>query len=348
MNRILLLLENKKNRDLLAAWLSMHYKVVADAEHALEQPFDVCIVDGPTLDRVWQQVQARKEREQPVFLPFVLITQLRTVDMVTRYLWQTVDELICLPIEKVELQARVEVLLRARRLSLELKLRTEDLESFFHALTHDLRSPLRAIRGFAEALAEDEGDRLSERGKHYVETIQRASVQMQELIDALVGFARLGREDLQLQQVELQAVIERCLRDVQEDIQAKQAQVSIKSPLPAVRAQSVLLKMALTNLLSNALKFVASGVRPEVTICAAVVQEVCRVQVQDNGIGIDLRNQPHLFTPFRQLHGAEEYPGIGLGLATVRKAVEMMGGRVGVVSVPGQGSSFWIELPSSR
>ena len=171
---------------------------------------------------------------------------------------------------------------------------------------------------------------------------------MQELIDALVGFARLGREDLQLQQVELQAVLESCLRDVQEDIQARQAQVSITSPLPVVRAQPVLLKMALTNLLSNALKFVARGVQPEVTICAAEEQEVCRIQVQDNGIGIDLRNQPHLFTPFRQLHGAEEYPGIGLGLATVRKASEMMGGRVGVVSVPGQGSSFWIELSSSR
>ena len=159
MNRILLLLENKKNRDLLATWLSLHYEMVAEAEHALEQPFDVCIVDGPTLDRVWQQIQARKEREQPVFLPFVLITSLSTVDMVTRYLWQTIDELIGLPIEKVELQARVEVLLRARRLSLELKLRNEDLESFFHALTHDLRSPLRAIMGFAEALVEDEGAR---------------------------------------------------------------------------------------------------------------------------------------------------------------------------------------------
>jgi signal transduction histidine kinase len=106
--------------------------------------------------------------------------------------------------------------------------------------------------------------------------------------------------------------------------------------------------MALTNLLSNALKFVARGVRPEVTIYAAVVQEVSRIQIQDNGIGIDLRNQAHLFTPFEQLHGPEEYPGIGLGLATVRKAVEMMGGRVGVVSVPGQGSNFWIELPTSR
>ena len=161
-------------------------------------------------------------------------------------------------------------------------------------------------------------------------------------------FRSLGREDLPLQPVELQEVIESCLRDMQEDIQAMQAQVSITSPLPVVRAQPVLLEMALSNLLSNALKFVARGVRPEVTICATMVQEVCRIQVEDHGIGIDLENQRNLFTPFGQLHGAEEYPGIGLGLANVRKAVELMGGRVGVVSVPGQGSNFWIELSSNR
>src|SRR6185312_12982302 len=153
MSRVLFLLENKKNRDLLAAWLGMRYEVVLpDSEPNLDAPFDLCLIDGPMLDRTWRQVQTKKMLEQPVFLPFVLITTRKDVDMVTRHLWQSTDELILAPIEKVELQARVEILLRTRRLSLDLKLRNEDLESFFHAMTHDLRAPLRAITGFTEAL----------------------------------------------------------------------------------------------------------------------------------------------------------------------------------------------------
>src|SRR5437763_1991459 len=102
MSRILLLLDNKKNSDLLAEWLGMRYEVVqSHDEQGLNKPFDLCLVDGLTLDRVWKQVQARKAIEQPVFLPFVLVTSRKDVDMVTRHLWQATDELILAPIEKV-------------------------------------------------------------------------------------------------------------------------------------------------------------------------------------------------------------------------------------------------------
>lgn len=346
MSRILLLLDNKKNCDLLAKSLETRYEVVPpDGGHGLNKPFDLCLVDGPMLDRVWVQVQTRKAIEQPVFLPFVLITSRKDVDMVTRHLWQTTDELILAPIERVELQARVEVLLRARRLSLELKLRNEDLESFFHAMTHDLRAPLRAIAGFAEALFEDEAASLSEKSKHYLETIQTATEQMRELIDGLIGFSRLGRDELQLQDVDLQLLVENCLRTLQQDIQSRNAQVIIDRGLPVVRANPTLLKIALVNLLSNAVKFVAPGVQPSLMLSVQAISEVCcRIDVQDNGIGIASEDQLRLFAPFVQLHGIEEYPGVGLGLATVRKAVELMGGRVGLESAPGEGSTFWIEL----
>lgn len=349
MSRILLLLDNKKNRDLLAAWLEMRYEVVLhDGEPSLNTLFDLCLLDGPTLDRIWKQVQARKAMEQPVFLPFVLITTRKDVDVVTRHLWQTTDELILVPIEKVELQARVEILLRARRLSLELKLRNEDLESFFHAMTHDLRAPLRAIGSFAEALSKDEAASLSGKGKHYLETIQMATEHMRELIDALIGFSRLGRDEIQLQEVDLQLISKSCLRTLQQEIQHRNAQVTLDRGLPVVRANPTLLKMALVNLLSNALKFVAPGVQPKVILSAQAPGAVCRIEVQDNGIGIAPEDQPRLFTPFVQLHGIEEYLGIGLGLATVRKAVELMGGRVGLESSPGRGSTFWIELNAAN
>ncbi|TMD62223.1 MAG: hypothetical protein E6I91_16650 [Chloroflexi bacterium] len=345
MSRILLLLENKKNRDLLAEWLEMHYEVVLpDGVQGLDTLFDLCLVDGPTLDRVWKQVQARKATEQPVFLPFVLITSRKDVDMVTRHLWRTTDELILAPIEKVELQARVEILLRARRFSLELKLRNEDLASFFNAMTHDLRAPLRAMAGFAEALSEDEAASLSGKGKHYLAMIQMATGHMRELVDALIDFSRLGRDEIQLQDVDLELISESRLRSLQQEIHSSNAQVILSEGLPVVRANPTLLKIALVNLLSNALKFVAPGVQPGVILSAETRGAVCRIEIQDNGIGIALKDQSHLFTPFVQLHGIEEYPGIGLGLATVRKAVELMGGRVGLKSSPGKGSTFWIEL----
>ncbi|HEU5381541.1 MAG TPA: HAMP domain-containing sensor histidine kinase [Ktedonobacteraceae bacterium] len=348
MNRVLLLLENKKNRDLLAEWIETRYEAVPfDGEPDLNAPFDLCLIDGPTLDRTWRQVQIRKRLEQPIFLPFVLITTRKDADMVTRHLWQTVDELILAPIEKVELQARAEVLLRARRLSLDLKLRNEDLESFFHAMTHDLRAPLRVVAGFTEALAEDEAASLSQQGQHYLATIQTATGQMQELIDALIGFSRLGRDELPLQEVDLGLVCEKCLQALQQEICEKDAHILLSGEFPHVQANPHLLKMALTNLLSNACKFTAPGVQPQVVLRTQVQGGMCRIEVQDTGIGIEPEDQARLFTPFVQLHGVEEYPGMGLGLATARKAVTLMGGRMGLRSSPGQGSTFWIDLKTA-
>lgn len=137
MSRILLFLEQTENRRLLKEWLEIHYQVLLgdtqvqarDAVPLLDQPFDLCIVDGVALDHLWEWVLARKKVEQPVFLPFLLITPHTDVKMVTRHLWQSVDELITKPIEKLELQARVEILLRSRQLSLQLKHTNEQLQN---------------------------------------------------------------------------------------------------------------------------------------------------------------------------------------------------------------------------
>jgi signal transduction histidine kinase len=105
-----------------------------------------------------------------------------------------------------------------------------------------------------------------------------------------------------------------------------------------------LLKIALTNLFSNAIKFVPEGVQPEITVSTSVRQDLCRIVVDDNGIGISDEDQQRIFMPFVRLYSEQDFPGIGLGLPSVRKAVELMGGRVGVESKPGRGSRFWIEL----
>ncbi|WP_246162823.1 hypothetical protein [Brasilonema sennae] len=127
MSVILIFVEQSENRRLLAEWLGISYKVVVPdslvqagkAMPLLDEPFDLCILDGPALDHLWEWVQARKHKEQPVFLPFLLITIRSDVKLLTRHLWQSIDELIAKPIEKLELQARIEMLLRSRRLSLQ-------------------------------------------------------------------------------------------------------------------------------------------------------------------------------------------------------------------------------------
>jgi signal transduction histidine kinase len=252
--------------------------------------------------------------------------------------------LIRIPIEKLELQARVEILLRTRQLSQELKLRNEDLESFFHVMTHDVRAPLRAITSFTQLLQEEEAWRMGERGRRDLSLIQSATVQMQNIIDGLLAFARVERGNHQIQPVSLDHIIHICLQQLQHEISEQQAQIVVGESLPEVQGNGILLTLALTNLLSNALKFRRTDVSPVITLRAETCGQTCRLSIEDNGIGIPFEDQQRLFQPFVQLHSEEVYEGVGLGLATVRKAVELMGGRSGVTSTPGQGSIFWIEL----
>jgi len=185
---------------------------------------------------------------------------------------------------------------------------------------------------------------MGAQGRQDLGSIESAAVQMQETIDGLVDFARVGRHDRQIQPVSLEHLVHRCLRHLQPEIEQRQAQIIISERLPDVQGVPVLLTLALTNLLSNALKFISPGGRPVVTIRATTSQQLCRLEIEDNGIGIPLKDQQRLFQPFVQLHGVEVYEGLGLGLATVRKAVELMNGRTGIISTVGKGSIFWIEL----
>src|SRR5579885_635804 len=349
MDRILLLLDHKTNRALLSNWLELRYDVVCHNHDAtLQTPFDLCLIDGPALDRYWKEVRECKAAEDPAFLPVILITSHREVELLTRHLWKTVDELIRIPIEKLELQARVEILLRARHLSCELKRRNEDLQSFFHAMTHDIRAPLRVIKSFAQLLQEEEALRMGAQGKQDLKRIQSAAAQMQEIINGLLAFARVEYGNQQTKPVSLEQQVQTCLQYLQHEIEQSEAQITVRGDLPMVQGNAILLTLALTNLVSNALKFVAPGRRPVILVRAVTSPQSCRLEIEDNGIGIPSADQQQLFQPFVQLHSKEIYEGVGLGLATIRKAVELMGGRVGVTSHLGQGSIFWMELRTAE
>ena len=347
MSRILLLLENKKNRDLLTSFLGIHHMIITLAEDTnLDVAFDLCLIDVAYLERLQKAVQERKDRERSAFLPVALVTAQRDPDPKAGHLWHIIDEVISTPIEKTELQKRVETLLRTRQLSLELRTKNEDIESFMHAMSHDLRAPLRAITGFTDALFEDASDQLDMQNLSYLSRVRSASQEMRELIDSLLNFSRIGRSEIELIPVSVEIILDDCIHSLEPEIQARQAEIAIVPTSEQVLANPTLLKMVLTNLLTNALKFVPQHVTPHITVTTSCTAHVCSIAVQDNGIGISDENQRRLFTPFTRLHGVEEFPGVGLGLATVRKAAEMMDGHVDIQSIVGEGSTFIVELRS--
>ncbi|MBZ8179142.1 PAS domain S-box protein [Oscillatoria salina] len=237
---------------------------------------------------------------------------------------------------------------RVQQRTQQLEELNQELAAFAYSVSHDLRAPLRAMQGFSIALLEDYGDRLDELGQNYAHRIVNAAARMDNLIQDLLAYSRLGRTDIKLQRVNLQVAIAQVLSELESELQAQQAQVKVEQPLGFVIANSRILQQILLNLLTNALKFVPPEVPPQVRIRTEEKNDRLYLWVEDNGIGIAPEHQERIFRVFERLHGVETYPGTGIGLAIVRKGIERLGGSCGVKSILGQGSRFWLSLPKSE
>lgn len=242
-----------------------------------------------------------------------------------------------LPDYALELEQRV-----AERTA-QLQETNQELEAFSYTISHDLRAPLRTMQGFAQALQEDYTDKLDSVGQEYIQYITEGAVQMDTLIADFLAYSRLSRAQIQMQKVDLTSVVEEALKQLQEQL----AQVTVAKPLPLVMAHRSTLVQIVTNLLSNAMKFVQPGIQPKLQIYAEEQQYWIQLSIVDNGIGIAPEHQERIFRVFERLHGVEIYPGTGIGLAIVRKGLERMNGRSGVESQLGTGSRFWIALPKA-
>ncbi|MBD2199699.1 MULTISPECIES: PAS domain S-box protein [Calothrix] len=220
----------------------------------------------------------------------------------------------------------------------------QELKRFAYSVSHDLRSPLRAIRGLIEALVEDNGDRLDELGHEYARHIADSAQRMDRLIQDLLAYSRLSQTEIQLQIVDLTTLVSEILQQLEPERQAKQAEITVTQPLPQVIAQRTILTQVLINLLTNSLKYVATGVKPQIEVWTEKRQDWVRIWIADNGIGIEPEFQERIFGVFERLHSSDTYSGTGVGLAIVQKGIERLGGRVGVESELGKGSRFWLEL----
>lgn len=220
----------------------------------------------------------------------------------------------------------------------------DGLEIFSYSVSHDLRSPLRSMQGLSQALLEDYSDRLDETGKLYAQEISASAQQADQLVSDLLDYGRLSRAEIVNQPLNLTELVSTVLQQMQSDLQARQAVVTVDTPLPEVMGHRLTLIQALVNLLNNAVKFVPQDRQPQVHVWAELRSGWVRLWIEDNGIGIAPEYHELIFQAFERLHTRQAYPGTGVGLAIVRKGAERMGGRVGVESALGQGSRFWLEL----
>ncbi len=219
-----------------------------------------------------------------------------------------------------------------------------ELQSFAYSVAHDLRAPLRAMRGFSQALMQDYATRLDDTGLDYLQRIARAAVCMDDLIEDLLAYAKLGQEEVPLSSVSLDAVADVARDQVSALMRETSGTIAMEESLPVVRGNLTVLIQVLVNLFSNALKFTQPGVAPVVRIWSEQDGYVVRTWVEDNGIGIAPEHHARVFEVFQRLHGVGQYEGTGIGLAVVRKGVERMGGKVGMESQLGKGCRFWFEL----
>jgi len=245
-----------------------------------------------------------------------------------------------------QLNADLEERVRERTRSLEDSM--SELESFAYTVAHDLRAPLRAIHTLGQMLFEEASSKLSPSEREFLTQMIDAGARMDALITDLLSYSRIGRQESSLEALSLEALTDRVLRDLQSDLKQRAAEIQVERPLPHVTGHSLLLSQAVSNLVLNAVKFVPPGSAPRVRIRAdAAADGRVRLWIEDNGIGIAPEFQGKLFRVFERLHSRDEYPGTGIGLAIVRRALERMNGSTGVESAVGRGSRFWIELPAA-
>ena len=246
--------------------------------------------------------------------------------------------------EKIrELNADLERRVRERTAKLEEALR--ELEAFSYTVAHDLRAPLRAMKGFGDLVLEDAGGRLDPEQRDYLRRVTQGASQMDALVRDLLAYSRLSRGGLKAERVDLAALIQEVALRMASELRDQRAQLVVEGGIPDVLGHAESLQQVVTNLLSNAAKFVPPGGAARIRVAAQTRDTWVRLTVEDNGIGIAPEYQERIFHVFERLHRPELYPGTGIGLAIVHRAIQKMGGRVGVESELGKGSRFWFELP---
>lgn len=233
--------------------------------------------------------------------------------------------------------------LKQRQLAEDLQSANQDLESFSSSVAHDLRGPLRAIGGFSDLITRNYSRKLGTEGRELFAHIQHAAQHMNDMIDALLRLARVSRADLYTRSVDLSALAEKIRQAIEAETPQRKIDWKIAQGI-VVQGDKKLLEIALGNLLRNACKFTGNSTRARIAFGVEERAGQPTLFVKDNGAGFDMKYADKLFTPFKRLHNKDEFPGIGIGLATVQRIVQRHGGRIWAEGKKDEGAAFYWTL----
>jgi light-regulated signal transduction histidine kinase (bacteriophytochrome) len=258
---------------------------------------------------------------------------------------ELLNELRAEVIERQQAEQRAQELNKGlQQAIMEVKAVNRELEAFSYSVSHDLRAPLRGIDAFSQALLEDCQDQLGTTGQDYLRRIRSATQRMGHLIDDMLNLSRVTRSDMHKESVDLSRLASRLCTDLQQTDPERPAEFKIPKELLA-NGDTRLLQVVLDNLLNNAWKFTAPQPHPKIEL-GSIIQAngVLAYFVRDNGVGFDMTFVDKLFRPFQRLHGMNEFPGNGIGLATVQRIIHRHGGQVWAEGQLNQGTTFYFTL----
>ena len=310
-----------------------------------------------TLDNRTQAFTARQERRLELATQassrtalqaatFVLIATLALLLGAGVLAFVITEERQRLEVRDVEARAALEVADARAALVRELERKNRELEAFSYSVSHDLRAPLRAMAGFSHALLEDYSGRLDEPGRDYLRRISLAARRMGDLIDALLQLSRVERAELHRSRINLSDVARAAVAELQRGQPDRHVDVAIEDNL-ITHADAHLMRVALDNLFDNAWKFTANTSQPSVSFHGDERGDDTVFVVKDNGAGFDMTYADKLFKPFQRLHLPTEFPGTGIGLATVHRIVERHGGRVWADATVSGGTAIYFSIPTT-
>jgi light-regulated signal transduction histidine kinase (bacteriophytochrome) len=272
--------------------------------------------------------------------------------------WQETVRLRSKPWQRAEIEAAnglrtaiVDIVLRQAEelaaISSKLAASNRELEAFSYSVSHDLRAPFRHIVGYAELLKKFEGEKISERGERFIETIIESAISAGTLVDDLLSFSQMGRATLTAVGIDLNDLIKEVRSGLRHEERGRKIKWRI-TPLPHVQADPLMLKLAVQNLLENALKFTRGRDPAVIEVFGEEEGDTARVSVRDNGAGFDMAYVGKLFGVFQRLHRVEEFEGTGIGLANVKRIIERHGGSIWAEGHIDEGATFTFTLPLRR
>lgn len=222
---------------------------------------------------------------------------------------------------------------------------TKELEAFSYSVSHDLRTPLRAIDGFSRILIEDYRDKLDDEGKRLLNVVRNNALKMGQLIDDILAFSRMGPLALEISKVDMEKLARDVFAELQSTEEERDLKLEIKT-LPTTSADPSMMRQALVNLLANAIKFTRPRTTPLIEVGGRAGDDENIYYVKDNGVGFDSQYIGKLFGVFQRLHRVEEFEGTGIGLAIVKRIIGKHDGRVWAESKVNEGATFYFTLPA--